>query len=250
MKSSPLAPLLLAALAFAGGNWVPQVVAQDAVILNNGLTREGQIVGVSGNNVQLRINNATAGIPLGDIREIRMQAPREFDEAATQLASGDATGAVAALQQLNNTFAGLPAEWARRAAALLGDAKLAAGDTEGAEAAYERFRQTYPDATALANLGMARLAVDGGRYNEAAPLLDDILEQSSTTVFAAPAESAALAQAHYLKGRILEASGDHQAALENYLKAGVLFPGDRNAASAAQARADSLRAAHAGLIAP
>jgi hypothetical protein len=51
-------------------------------------------------------------------------------------------------------------------------------------------------------------------------------------------------------GRIREAGGDLQAALEHYLTAAAVFPFDKNASASAQARADSLRKANTGLIAP
>jgi tetratricopeptide (TPR) repeat protein len=250
MKSSPLGLSVLLAVILLGAGGGSPAVARDTVLLKNGQTREGQIVGVSGNNVQLRINEATAGIPLGDIQEIRMDAPPEFEAAATQLAAGDTANALVALQRINDTFAGLPAPWAQRAAALLGDAKLAGGDSNGARAAYEQFRQTYPEATALADLGSARLAVEEGQYDEARTLVSGLLAASPTTALAATGEGAALSQAHYLQGRLLESDGNYQGALENYLKASVVFSGDPNAATAAQARADALRADHPGLIAP
>lgn len=248
MKASPLPAACVAALLAAA--CADSASAQDAVVLKSGLTREGKIVGVSAGNIRLQTTAGTTGMPLADVREIRMSAPPEFDAAASQLASGDAAGAVAALSKLNETFAGLPAPWAERAAALLGDAKLAAGDTAGAQAAYEQFRKTYPQATALANLGTARLAVDAGKFNEAGPLLESVLARSAKTAFPSSAEGPALSQGHYLMGRVREAAGDHQGALEHYLKASVVFPFDRNAVSSARARADQLRAEHAGLIAP
>ena len=149
MNASPRAPwrlfLVLAALATA----TLTAGAQDAVVMKTGMTREGKITGVSGANLRLQVQGGgSTGIPLAEIREIRMDAPPEFDAAASRLASNDAAGAVAALQTINDTYAGLPAPWAQRAAALLGDAKLAAGDQEGAAAAYEKLIQTYPEATA------------------------------------------------------------------------------------------------------
>lgn len=249
MKASPLAPFrLLTVLAL--GLTVTPALAQDAVVLKSGLTREGKITGVSGGSVRLQIDSGSTGIPLADIREIRMDAPPEFDAAASRLASGDAPGAVSALQKVNDTFAGLPAPWAERAAALLGDAKLAAGDKAGAAAAYDQLTATYPQATALANLGRARLAVDEGQFDAAAPLLEPLLANSAKTAFPAPADGPTLSQAHYLMGRVKEAGGDHQSALENYLKAAAVFPFDKNAAASAQQRADALRAEQAGLIAP
>jgi tetratricopeptide (TPR) repeat protein len=246
MKASPLPALLvLVCLATAG-----PVAAQDAVILKNGTAREGKITGVSGGNIRVQTPNGTTGTPISEIREIRMAAPPEFDAAAAQLATGDAPGAVTALTAINEKFSGLPAAWAERAAALLGDAKLAAGDKEGAAAAYDNLTKTYPQATALANLGRARLAVDAGNFAEAAPLLAPLLAASDQVVFPPPAEGPALCQANYLMGRVQEASGDYPSALTSYLKASALFPFDQNAASDAQKRADALRAEHAGLIAP
>jgi len=226
-------------------------LAQDTVVLKSGLTREGKIVGAASGNVRLQVEGGgTTSFPVAEVREIRMAAPPEFEAAAAKLATGDAKGAVIALQKINDTFAGLPAAWAERAAALLGDAKLAAGDKAGAAAAYDNLTKTYPNATALANLGRARLAVDDGKFSEAAPLLAPLLANSDKTAFPKPADGPALSQAHYLMGRIKEASGDFPAALENYLKASALFPFDENAAAEARKRADTLRAEHAGLIAP
>ncbi len=246
MKASSL-PVLLLALGLAAAS---PVAAQDTVILKSGVTREGKITGVSGGNVRIQTPNGTVGTPLAEVREIRMSAPPEFDAAASQLASGDAKGAVAALTKINDTFAGLPAAWAERAAALLGDAKLAAGDKEGAAAAYDNLTKTYPQATALANLGRARLAVDDAKFDEASPLLQPLLANADKTAFPAAADGPPLCQANYLMGRVQEAAGDHQAALASYLKASALFPFDKNAAADAQKRADALRAEHAGLIAP
>ena len=246
MKASPLPTLLLlAGLAAAG-----PAAAQDTVVLKTGATREGKVVGVSGGNVRVQTPDGTTGTPLSDVREIRMAAPPEFDAAAAQLAAGDARGAVGALTALNEKFAGLPAAWAERAAALLGDAKLAAGDKEGAAAAYDNLTKTYPQAVALANLGRARLAVEAGNFAEASPLLAPILAASDKVVFPPPAEGPALCQAHYLMGRVQEAGGDNRAALASYLKAAALFPFDDSTAAAARQRAEALRAEHAGLIAP
>ena len=251
MNASPRAPRRLFFVLTALTAATLTAAAQDAVVMKAGVTREGKITGVSGGNLRLQVQGGgSAGIPLAEIREIRMDAPPEFEAAAARLANGDAAGAVAALQTINDTYAGLPAPWAQRAAALLGDAKLAAGDREGAAAAYEKLSQTYPEATAMANLGRARLAVESGRYDQASPLLEPLLAASDQTAFPAPSEAVALCKAHLLAGRVQEAAGDRQAALASYLKASALFPFDQNAAEDAQKRADALRAEHAGLIAP
>lgn len=246
MKSSPLALGWVAVSLFCS----PLASAQDAVILSTGLERPGKIVGYSNGNVRLQVENSTTGIPLASVKSIRMSPPAEFDAATKQLASGDSKGAVLALQKINETFAGLPVPWVERSVALLGDAKLAAGDKAGAQAAYDNLVKLYPSATALANLGRARLAVDAGKYEEAGPLLEPLLANSAKTAFPGSTEGSTLCQAHYLQGRVYEAAGDNQAALDQYLKASAVFPFDRNAASDAKARADLLRSQHAGLIAP
>jgi TolA-binding protein len=250
VKASSLPGFLPAAALAAVLLCVASAHAQDAVVLKSGVTREGKITGAKDGSLRLQMGAATTGIPIGDIVEVRMAAPPEFDAAAAQLARGDAKGAVAALQKINADYAGLPAAWAERAAAMLGDAKLAAGDAPGAKEAYAAFSRAYPQATALANLGLARLAVDGGQFDEAGKLLAVVLAKSATTAFPEPADGPPLCQGHYLMGRVREAGGDKQAALEHYLTASAVFPFDRTAATEAQTRADKLRSENAGLIAP
>jgi tetratricopeptide (TPR) repeat protein len=240
-------PVLALATVLLGPASAP---AQDAVVLKTGVTREGKITGAKDGSVRLQMGAATTGIPVADIVEIRMAAPPEFDAAAAQLARGDAKGAVAALQKINTDYAGLPTAWAERATAMLGDAKLAAGDAAGAKEAYAAFSRTYPKATALANLGLARLAVDAGQYEQAGKLLDPVLAKSAATAFPEPADGPPLCQGHYLMGRVREAAGDKQAALEHYLTASAVFPFDRSAAAEAKTRADKLRSENTGLIAP
>lgn len=249
VKASSLPALLVAALALLLGGFDAR--SQDTVVLKSGVVREGKVTGVSGGNIRIQMpTGSTVGTPLADVKEVRMSEPAELSAAADRLAKGDAKGAVAVLQKLNDTFAGLPAAWSQRAAALLGDAKLEAGDKAGAQAAYEQFVKAYPQATAMASLGQARLAVEGGKFPEAEKLLKPLLATQAKTVLPSPADGPTLSQGHYLMGRIREAAGDHQAALEHYLKACAVFPFDRNASAAAQARADALRKEHAGLIAP
>ena len=251
MKASPSAPRRLFLVLVAVAAATVSASSQDAVVMKTGLTREGKITGVSGGNVRLQIQaGSSTGIPLAEIREVRMESPPEFDAATSRLAGGDAVGAVEALQGINDTYPGLPAPWARQAAALLGDAKLASGDSEGATAAYDKLAQTYPEATALANLGRARLAVEAGQFSQAALLLEPLLAASDQTAFPLPSDAAPLCQAHFLHGRVQEAAGDYQGALASYLMASALFPFDQQAAAGARQRADTLRAEHAGLIAP
>lgn len=224
--------------------------AQDLIVLKSGVTREGRIVGVANQNVQLEVGaGARTGIRLADIAEIRMAAPPEFDAAVTALQQGRATDAIAILQKLNQAFAGLPADWTERAAAMLGDAQLAAGNPKAAEEAYKKFQAAYPGAKDLANLGMARLAVEQRDFAAAQKLLEPLLEGSDKIVAPDETTGAKLSQANLLMGQVLEAEGRHEEALQSYLLAVAVFPQDRAAASAAQARADALRKEHA-VIAP
>lgn len=249
MKASPL-PGLAAILGLLMAATAPDLAAQDYVVQKSGRRLEGKITGTSGSSIKIQLDKGATTIPLADVKELGMQPPAEFEAAATLLARGDARGAAEALQKINNDFAGLDTPWLQRAAVLLGDAKLAAGDKEGAKTAYEKFAKAYPSATGLANLGMARLAIESGDSAGAAKLLAPILSQSAKAALPPPADGSSFCQAHYLMGRIREKEGDKPAALENYLKASALFPFDQNAASDATKRADALRAENPGLIAP
>ena len=64
------------------------------------------------------------------------------------------------------------------------------------------------------------------------------------------ADGAAAGQACLLLGQIAEVAGDRAGALTHYLRTVTLFYQDRAAVAAAQKAADTLRAAHPGLIAP
>lgn len=248
MKASPHPAALLAAAALFASGSLPCMA--DTIVRKSGQTLEGQIVGSSGGNISIKVGVGTTAIPLSDVTQLRMDPPAEFTAAAAQLASGDAKGAAAALEKIHRTFSGLPAPWAERAAVMLGDAKLAAGDQAGAKAAYEQFSKTYPAAQALANLGLARLAVESGNHSAAAKLLEPLVAESDKIVLPPDGTGPELSIAFYLLGRTQEAAGNKAKALENYLKAFALFPFDENAAADAKKRADALRSAEPGLIAP
>jgi len=248
MKASPLPAVILSAafLFWAGASRA----AADTVVRKSGQTIEGQVAGTAGGNLRIKVGEATISVPLADVKQLRMQPPAEFTAAAAQLARGDSKAAAAALEKINQAYAGLPASWAERAAAMLGDAKLAAGDKEGAKTAYEQFAKTYPGAVALANIGMARLALESGDTATAGKLLQPFVAKSAKTAFPADGDGPALSQAFFLLGRVKEAGGDNAAALQNYLKAAALFPFDQNAVADAKKRADALRADNPGLIVP
>jgi len=250
MKASPLPGLAALLAVFSAVAMAPHGAAQDYVIRKSGQKVEGKIVGTSGTSLKIELAQGATTIPFADVQELKMEAPSEFDAAAAQLSRGDAKTAAAALEKINETFAGLNAPWLQRAAILLGDAKLAAGDKEGAKAAYEKFSRDYPSSTGLANLGMARLAIDSGDQAGAAKMLAPIVAQSTKAALPGPADGSSLCQAHYLMGRIKESEGDKSGALENYLKASALFPFDQNAVADATKRVDALRAENPGLIAP
>lgn len=249
MKASPL-PAALLSLTMLAGIFLASGVAADKVMKKNGQTLEGQVLGTKAGSLQFKMGGGSTSIPLKDVKQLSMQDPPEFTAAAAQLSRGDAKGALAALEKINQNYSGLPAAWAERAAVMLGDAKLAVGDTAGAKAAYDQFVKTYPGSVALANLGMARLAVESGDIDGATAILAPLTAKASETALPAAADGAALSQAFFLLGRIDEAREDKAGALENYLKASALFPFDQNAVAEAKKRAEALRAENPGLITP
>jgi len=248
MNASPLPAVLVLATAIQLA--AASFATADSVTKKIGPPVEGTILGTKPGAIRVKVGNGETTIRLDDVQAITMDPPADLAKASNELAAGNAQGALDLLQRLLGNFAGLPVPWVEQAAAMLGDARLAAGDKAGAKAAYEQFSKAYPRSTGLANIGMARLAVDAGQFEEAAKLLDPVLADSAKAVLPKPSEASALTQAHYLMGRVRESEKDFRSALAHYLKASAVFAFDQNTTAEAQKRANALRAEQAGLIAP
>jgi len=201
--------------------------AQDAVVLKDGSIREGRILGTRSNAVRLSAGPAEASIPLEIVSAVRMVPPKNYPDALALWQKGETVGALALLKPLAGTFSGLPVSWARRTAWLLGAAFLANGQESEAEEAFRRFQQLYPDSAALADAGFAAIEVSRGQMDRARARLEPLVEKVRGTLLPSPEDSDTLGLALFLMGQIQESAGDAPAALQNYLLASALFPGDK-----------------------
>ncbi len=218
----------------------------DSLTLNNGQRREGQIMGVTGGNVQLQITAAGAGkvqssVPLKDVKSASMTPPPAFDQAAADMAKGAAKDAATKLQPLVDSYLGLPASWVKTAAILLVDAQIESENQEGAEKTLVDFEKAYPESGNLTPLLKAKLAISRNNFVGAKPLLLPIVQQAEQTKLASAEQSVTFGQAFYLMGQIREAEGNYPEALQDYIRTSAIFFEDSATAAKAQERADRLR---------
>lgn len=249
--------LALCLSAFAGAS---TLCAQDRLVFkdNPAHVQEGKIVGLNGSTVLINVATTSGagqmGFDLGLISRIDSPPPAAFQTGNAAYNAGQWDKALAALKPLVDQFRGLPTDWARQATGMLGDLYIEKNDLPKAETAYNDFRRFYPataGGTLRASVGQARIAF--ARNNAA--LAEQQLEPIKLAALKAPAEvsqldGAAYGQAFYLSGQIHERAGDHQSALEDYLRTVTLFYQDPGVSARAQSSADALRAAHKDLSAP
>jgi tetratricopeptide (TPR) repeat protein len=231
--------MAIAAMAILGPI-APTLSAQDTLVLANGQRRDGQILGVADGKVRFKSGPAEASLPLEQVVSARMEAPAAFQKALDALQAGDVKAALATLGPLVQSFRGLPAPWIERASAMLGGVLLDNGDTAAAEAAFSAFQKAYPKATGLADLGLARLAVEKKDFDGAAARIEPIVAKARKTLLAESVTSAEYGQALYLMGNILEERGLYSEALDSYLLASTVFFEDASIAAKAQTRAEAL----------
>lgn len=232
--------------------------AEDRVILKTGEQQSGQVLGVKDGHVQLAIvagpTTGKLSFRLEQISRVEADPPPGFREGVAAFEAGDSDRALRALEPVAESFRGLPTDWARQAAALLGDLYVEKGDLARAEAAYAEYAKVYGGAgvgSARAQVGLARLALAKGDRADAKARLEPVAAAALKNPVALPrADAVAAGQACLLLGQLAETVGDTASALTHYLRTVALFYEDRAAVAAAQKAADALRAAHPGLIAP
>ena len=227
--------VLLNGLAF-------QAAAQDRLVLKDGKVQEGRILGINGAAVQVGVGGGSIAIPLASVASMTMAAPAELAQAIAATQAGDPARALPAAKAVAEKYKGLPVDWARKAASLVGDLHVALGDFQQAQADYAEYARVYPaTGAAQSALGAARIALARKNLQDARqnlePLAAAALAQKTPPVELAPIYS----QTFLLRGEIAEAQNQPEFALENYLRTVTLFPEDPGAAAAAQAKADALR---------
>ncbi len=214
--------------------------AQDVVVQTDGVRREGQILGLSNGQLKIRVGPVETSVPMTQVASVTKPEPQSYAEAIGFLASGNPARALETLKPIVDGFRGLPVPWVERGSAVLGDVYLALGKSDDAEAAYAAFQKAYPKSASLADLGLARLAIEKKDFATASAKLTPLTAAAEKVIIAAPAESAVYGQAFYLMGQIHEAEGKPTEALKDYLSAVTLFYEDQAVVAKARERADIL----------
>lgn len=215
--------------------------AADILVLKNGQSREGEIVGVTGASVSMRIGPATSAVRLADIASVKMDVPAAFKSASEAMQQGNAARALVEIRPIIDKYRGLPLDWARQAFAIQGDALIELGQLDEAQKVFEAFAAAYPEGDPMADVSSARLDIARENYAAAKAKIDPVIAGASSILLAEPGKSAQLGRAFLMMGQINEAAGDNAAALEAYLKTVTVFYADAAAVAEAQTRAEALK---------
>lgn len=213
--------------------------AQDVLILKDNTRREGQIMGLAGDQVKIKIGPVETSVALAQVASVVKEPPKAFDDIVATWQTGDATKTLAVLVPFVQSYRGLPTPWAERASALLGEVYLANNQIPNAETAFADFQKAYPSST-LVTVGLARLAVAKKDYETAKTRLQPILVEAEKVTIPPTGKSATYGQAYYLMGLINENDGKYAEALKDYLSTVTLFYEDKAVAAKAQDRANIL----------
>ena len=228
----------------------------DATItMKDNSVRQAKVIGVSASGAQLEITTPDGtgrlGLALAQVKDVRMAAPAELNQALTLYQQKNYDAALALLQKIIARYRGLPAAWMQQAASTLGSVHLAKGDVQGAEAAFKDFQKMYPGVGSLqADVGLALVAVARKDYAAAKAKLEPVAEAALKEKNVGPANALAYSATFLGLGQIEEAEGNYSEALEQYLRTVTLFYHDRAAAALAQERADNLRKEHKDVAVP
>lgn len=219
--------------------------AQDRIVTKDGRVQAVKVVGANISTVQVQVGANVLPIPMANISQIVMAVPAEYTAGMEAYKAKDYVKAIVSIKGIADRFKGLPLDWARNAAATLGDIYLAINDVAKAEAAYKEFQRVYPGVGGVATeVGMARIAVAKGDFDSAKKALEPIAEKALQEKNPSRQVSPAYGQTFFVLGQIKEKEGDLPSALENYLRAVTLFDTDAVVVSAAQEKADALRKAN------
>ena len=216
------------------------LTGQDFVVQKDGQRREGEILGVVDGKLKIKVGPAETGIAMNQVGSVTKAAPKAYDDALKAWQDGNGNKTLNLLKPIVEAFRGLPTEWAERAAALLGDVYLSLGQLPAAETAFAEFTKSYPNATSLSDIGLARLAVSKKDFEDAKTRLLPIISEADKLVAAPAGRSAAYGQAFYLMGIVHESEGEYSEALRDYLSAVTLFHDDKAVVTKAQERAEFL----------
>jgi predicted Zn-dependent protease len=225
------------------------------IVLKDNRIQRMKVFGVSTSGLQLDVatpdGKGRLGVPLAQIKEVRMAQPAELGQALALYQEKKYDEALTMLKALIAKYRGLPASWAQQAAASVGSIYLAKGDVAGAENAFREFQKMYPgQGTLQSEVGLALVAVAKKDFATAKAKLQPVAEAALKEKNVSAATALAYSNAFLGLGQIEEAEGNLGEALEHYLRTVTLFFHDRASAAVAQERADALRKENKDLAVP
>ncbi len=216
------------------------LLAEDLVVQKDQQRREGEILGIAGGKLRIKIGPAETSLPLEQVTSVVKAPPKAYDEALNAWQDGNANKALSLLKPIVDTFRGLPTDWAERSSALLGDIYLSLDQLPAAEAAFAEFAKAYPGSKSRSDMSLARLAVSHQDFAGAKTRLTPIVAEAESAVTAGAGKRAIYGQAFYLMGIVHENEGAYPEALRHYLSAVTLFHDDKAVVVKAQERAEFL----------
>ena len=202
-------------------------VRGDQIVEKNGTTVNGQITGVTADQVSYTTQTTNGGtassvIYLSDVQSISMPTP----DAVTQLKNAPPATVIATLEPLLKQYAGLPADWVVDAMARLADAYETQGQSEMASGMYAKINELYPDNTSYQNeasAGMAKALLKEGKIPDALALVKPIVDKANQNLAPSASEAHGYAAAFLVYGQALEAQKQYGQALEAYLTVKTMF---------------------------
>ncbi|HEY5813943.1 MAG TPA: hypothetical protein VIT23_14970 [Terrimicrobiaceae bacterium] len=216
------------------------LAAEDVVIQKDGQRREGEILGIAGEKLKIKIGPAETSLQMDQVGTVTKAPPKAYDEALKAWQDGNANKTLDLLKPVVDAFRGLPTDWAERASALLAEVYLSLDQLPAAEGALAEFAKAYPNATSLTELGRARLAVSKKDFGSAKKTLAPLVAEAEKVLVARATKGATYGQAFYLMGIVYENDGDYSEALRHYLSAVTLFRNDEAIVAKAKERAELL----------
>ena len=219
-----------------------------------GATQQGKVLGVTpSGQLELQVAGSTnrLGVPLSQVREVKMASPPEYAQAYAAYTAKDYAKSLVLMKGVVDKFKGLPSPWAQQAALMIGELYILSNDLPKAEAAAGDFKRLYPAAGSLqADVLFARIAAAKGDMAAAKEKLGPITEAALKEKIINGANALAYSQAFLVSGQVKETEGNLPGALEDYLRTVTIFYHDRSAVASAQDRANALREAHKEVAVP
>lgn len=230
----------MAGSAFAQAQVQAQAAAQ-IKLKGDPAVKVGNVVSCDGRILQFQMQAGTIGFPLANVETITMAPPPEYTAMDQALVQRDNAKALQFAQAVATRFRGLPTDWAKTAYATAVNL-LISKDLAKAKAMNAEMNQLYPGAGGLtAKVSQALISIEEKDMLTAKDTLVAVTDEALKAKNVPRENALAYSQAFYALGRVQEADGKFQEALENYLRTTTIFRSDPSSRAAAQEHLDALR---------